>query len=89
MGILFYGNNGNIVCKAHDTMYSLSILAGRFESYLVANPEDRLSRDVSHFMCELKSNDNYAIANTIKQIIECVYFCRVRVFRVLARLHHT
>ena len=28
---------------------SLISLAGRFESYLVANAEDRFSRDVAHF----------------------------------------
>ena len=38
------------------TLACLYSWAGWFESYLVANPEDRFSRDVAHFVFIVLSN---------------------------------
>ena len=48
--LLGYYNTSTCYSRNFKTLASLISWAGRFESYLVANPKDRFSRDVAHIM---------------------------------------
>ena len=97
-GILWISKRSNIY-----TCYiqSLKILAcfcgcaGRFVSYLVANPEDRFSRDEAHIICK---NSNYILMLVYTQVTSffqadndvtiCIYYlmyCHLRQVNLLKK----
>ena len=59
-------NTSSCYIRNFKTLASLCLWAGRFESYLVANPEDRFSRDVAHFSSSICVNNENLHVSALK-----------------------
>ena len=54
--LLRQGNTSSFYIQNFIPLASLYCCAGRFESYLVGNPEDKFSRDEAHIIAAVRPN---------------------------------